>query len=560
MKTTNKLSCNAIVDVLAARGVRDIVISPGSRNAPLILAAKSEPRLRCHVVIDERSAAFVGLGIAIETQRPVALVCTSGSAVLNYGPALSEAFYRHVPLIAVTADRPSEWIDQDDSQTIRQNGIFENIVKASFELDTDNGTVAQRRFFERTVNDALNTAVELPQGPVHINVRLDQPLECITERDSQFKAIPFVRSFQETIPVFDSAIIDRLQDKKILIVAGFGSPDSELNEAVSRFAVKTGAAVMFEAQSNLNPCCPSVPNIDVTLSSLTQEQLSELTPDIVISFGGSLVSRMLKTYLRGCDRLEHWHIGPSQRLIDCFLHLTRQFDCCSSALFKKLNDIIGDTTTRDYGLKWAQASQKASLRASEMARTSEWSDLKAMSMIIAAIPGHWHLQLSNGTAVRYAQLFDYKHIARIDCNRGVSGIDGCTSTAVGAHIYYNDVTLLVTGDMSAAYDIGALGLRQITPRFKIAVLNNGGGGIFRFVSSTSSLDCLEECFVAKPNFPLHKLAETYGYSYYEVDCENNFEQNFKAFAAESERPAILNIITPGPTSGEILKEFFKNLR
>ena len=560
MKTTNKLSCNAIIDVLAARGVRDIVISPGSRNAPLIVAAKSEPRLRCHVVIDERSAAFVGLGIAIETQRPVALVCTSGSAVLNYGPALSEAFYRHVPLIAVTADRPSEWIDQDDSQTIRQTGIFENIVKASFELDTDNGTVAQRRFFERTVNDALNTAIGLPQGPVHINVRLDQPLGCITERDSLFKAIPFVRSFQETIPVIDCSLIERLQDKKILIVAGFGYPDSELNEAVSRFAVKTGAAVMFEAQSNLNPCCPSVPNIDVTLSSLTQEQLSELTPDIVISFGGSLVSRMLKTYLRGCDRLEHWHIGPSQRLIDCFLHLTRQFDCCPSALFKKLNDIISETTSRDYGLKWAQASQKAYLRASEIASTSEWSDLKAMSMIIAAIPGHWHLQLSNGTAVRYTQLFDYKRIARIDCNRGVSGIDGCTSTAVGAHIYYDDVTLLVTGDMSAAYDIGALGLQQITPRFKIAVLNNGGGGIFRFVNSTSSLDCLEECFVAKPNFPLHKLAEAYGYAYYETDCENNFEHNFKAFAAESERPAILNIITPGPTSGEILKEFFKNLR
>lgn len=559
VKTTNKLSCIAIIDVLVARGVRDIVISPGSRNAPLIVAAKSEPELRCHIIIDERSAAFFALGISLTTRRPVALVCTSGSAVLNYGPALAEAFYRHVPLIAITADRPSEWIDQDDSQTIRQTGIFENIVKASFELDVDNYTAAQRRFFERTVNDALNTALDSPHGPVHINVRLDQPLGCIAERNSFFKAIPFIRKTSEKCPSIDPSAAERIHGKRILVVAGFGDPDSCLDKAVSRFAIKTGAAVMYEAQSNLRPLCPSVPNIDVAISALTEDDKKALSPDLVISFGGSLVSRMLKSYLRDCEELVHWHIGPSQRLIDCFLHLTQQFDCSPAALFDWLSDTIGDTSPSDYGPSWANVSAKAAERSSEIARSSEWSDLKAMSMLINAIPCRWNVQFSNGTAIRYAQLFDYKHINRIDCNRGVSGIDGCTSTAVGAHIYHDDVTLLVTGDMSAAYDVGSLSLKEITPRFKVAVLNNGGGGIFRFIASTSSLDCLEECFVAEPNLPLSKLADAYGFAYYEVSSESDFKKIFNSFLGESARPAMLNIKTSGQLSGEILKDFFKSL-
>ena len=171
-------------------------------------------------------------------------------------------------------------------------------------------------------------------------------------------------------------------------------------------------------------------------------------------------------------------------------------------------------------------------------------------------PRSWNIQLSNGTSVRYAQLFEYSALNRIECNRGVSGIDGSTSTAIGAHIYYDDVTMLITGDMSMAYDVGAIALTEITPRFKIAVLNNGGGGIFRFISSTSSLEECERFFAADVRLPLAQLADAYGFAYFEARDKESFDRALVGFASETERPALLNIITPPQESAVVLKQFF----
>lgn len=176
---------------------------------------------------------------------------------------------------------------------------------------------------------------------------------------------------------------------------------------------------------------------------------------------------------------------------------------------------------------------------------------------MASIPSAYNLQLSNGTAVRYAQLFNNGHIHRIDCNRGVSGIDGCTSTAIGAAKAYSGPTVLVTGDMSAQYDMGALAVPDIPADFRIVVLNNGGGGIFRFIRSTSGLAELERYFVGDVRLPLASLAEAFGFGYCEVSSAEDFEAVAdKFFNSKSSRPAIMNIITPGQESADTLREYF----
>ena len=211
----------------------------------------------------------------------------------------------------------------------------------------------------------------------------------------------------------------------------------------------------------------------------------------------------------------------------------------------------------NYSDDWLAIAAKADARLTSFLDDCPWSDFLAAATIMRLIPREWHLQLSNGTSIRYAQLFDYSKFDSIECNRGVSGIDGSTSTAIGSHVHFDGVTLLMTGDMSAQYDVGALALNEITPRFKMAVLNNGGGGIFRFIKSTSALDELEECFAAKVNLPLKQLADAYGFAYFEADNEETLISEFSRFAGEKSRPAILNILTPPQTSAQILKQFFQ---
>lgn len=555
MKTTDKQSCRTLADLLVAHGIEDIVLSPGSRNAPIIIAAARHKGLKCHTVIDERQAAFVGLGIALQTAKPVALACTSGSAILNYGPALSEAYYRHIPLIAISADRPHEWIDQDDSQTIRQYKVLDNIVKNSYEIDVENGSDIQNKFVSRIINDAIICAKRQPCGPVHINICLDEPLGQTVKVDETTRKIDLAKNIDPQLyPVIIENFANKIKNKKVLVIAGFGRPDNDLDSALSDFADKSGAAIMHEAQSNIH-LSRHISNIDATLAVADDETLDALKPDIVITFGGSIVSRMIKRYLRSLKSLEHWHIGFNENSIDCFMSLSSRIETHPVDFFKAINRQL-DKQSTSYSDKWIEISEKAANRTVDFQHNCKWSDFYAMGRIMQLIPYDWQLQLSNGTAVRYAQLFDYAKFSRVESNRGVSGIDGSTSTAVGAHMFYPAITLLITGDMSAQYDVGALGLSQITPRFKMAVLNNSGGGIFRFIKSTSVLDECEDYFACKTNLPLKQLAAAYGFAYYEIDRKESFDSTFADFAAQSEKPAILNIITPPSESATILKQYF----
>lgn len=559
MKTTDKEPCRIIIDLLVAHGIEDVVISPGSRNAPLIIAAHRNPALATHIIIDERSAAFFALGISLQTHKPVALICTSGSAILNYSPALAEAYYRNVPLIAISADRPAEWIDQDDSQTIRQVGVISNIVKGSFDVMGDNSSRLQTRHTARAVNDAIILAKKGAKGPVHINVRLDAPLGGTVEVSKKSKAKIEMWQAQEKClcdSQFDT-LAKECAGKKIMVIGGFGSENHRLDHALDSFVKASGAVILHEAQSNLHPSI-SVGHIDACLTTFDDNDHSVLKPDIVITFGGAILSRIIKQFLRDSKNIDHWHLAETNRSIDCFMNLTRRVECEQTLFFEKMSEKLAGryAPNTSYLKAWLEKKSEARFKMQSFFKSCQWSDFYAIGQLLKIIPRKWQVQLSNGTSVRYAQLFDYSAIKNIECNRGVSGIDGSTSTAIGSHIYYDDNTLLITGDMSAQYDIGALALTEITPRFKMAVLNNNGGGIFRYIKSTSQLEECEECFAAKVNLPLKQLAQAYGFAYFEANDKVSLDKSFGLFAAEKDKPAILNIITPPHESTETLNEFF----
>lgn len=554
-----KKEVSIIFDLLEQYGVKEVVCSPGSRNAPLLLAASRKESLRKHVIVDERAAGYFALGLSMVAQDPVALVCTSGTAVLNYSPAVAEAYYHGIPLIIISADRPMEWIDQDDSQTIRQNDCLKNFIKSGYDLYADSDNDTYLWYANRTVNQALLTATTGKPGPIHLNIHLDSPLNKITEFNPAERKIEVIeRAGKLSVRDIDM-LAERAAGKRTLIVAGFMPPSHKMQKAMVELLRHDNIAVMAETISNLH-----LPEenymIDSVLCRMSDRQKQQLRPEIVISLGGALVSRQLKEYLRQQKPEEHWHVGYSDNLIDCFQALTLKIELKAEEFAmqfaKRLRRYKTDVHP-SYKEEWEERRREAAKVNLEYISKALWSDLKAFEMILSQMPRNFNLFLSNGTPVRYAQIISYPAPHASYCNRGVSGIEGGIATMTGGTFSYKGMTLLITGDLSFSYDQSSLGLHRKNAKMRIIVISNGGGGIFRFIGNTATLEEREEYFCVNPDLPVRQLAEAYGWEYGEAADAEELKNHLRHFFKPSETPKLLNVVTPPEESAEILKNFFK---
>lgn len=548
-----------LVRLLIEKGIKRVVISPGSRNAPLIISLARRPELQHFVILDERSAAFFALGMAQRSGEPVVLVCTSGTALLNYAPAIAEAWYQRIPLLVLSADRPMEWIDQDDCQTIRQEGVFEKIVKFSCQLPAEIHDEEERWYTNRLINDALNYARQGRPGPVHINVPLREPLY---GRSSYFGKEERTIACIYSAPFLQKKEMVRLKAMaeampRVMILAGFTAPDSRLREAMVRLSKYKNIVVFTETLSNL-PIERGISTIDRVLTTIGEEERVAYAPDLLISFGGSLISKHVKTFLRKYKPSVHWSIDLSEHPADTFQALTHVIRMDPADFFPVFSENLHPIDS-DYAWRWSQKKEKAIRRHTCFVQAAPWSDLKAFSLILPALPAGCCLQLANSTPVRYAQLFEYIQVKRVDGNRGTSGIDGSISTAVGAACIGEELNVLICGDMSFLYDSNALWNKYITPRLKIIVMKNGGGGIFRFLPGSSEVEELEECFETAQEVNIQGFAELHHFCYFQAMTEGELQKVLPVFWAESRQPAILAIETPHLQNAVILKNYFRYL-
>lgn len=565
MKDSDKNYCRILLDVLEAGGVKDVVASPGSRNAPLLISCSYRQNLSTRVITDERTAAFVALGMAMVSRKPVVLICTSGTALYNYAPAIAEAFYQKVPLILISADRPFHWIDQNDSQTLVQPGALEKIVRKSFDIPVESSDSEMDWYVARIANETLNICRDSHcAGPVHINIQFNAPLSNTNEDiRSTPTLVEIITPPSRFSPTQMSEITSRLLGKKILVVAGFMPPDDELNSWISLFSELPGVKLLCETISNLH-INGNQYAIDTVLAGLTRDQKKELRPDIVISIGGALVSRMLKEFIREM-KPEVWTLADTYHGIDCFKALSLHIDIRPAAFFKAVTltlkkkykkDPEATQLTQPYTSSWAKAEEAQLDIRNKFIDQSDWSELKAFKYILQDIPRNFNLFLSNGTCVRYAQLFT-THVPHASySNRGVSGIEGTNATAAGCAISYNGPTLLITGDMSFAYAPGIMGIDNLPPDFKIIVINNRGGGIFRFISPTRYIEHRDRFFCANPHVPVRGLAECYGWKYFRVESEEAVIVTFKEFLEYSGN-AVLEIFSDEEYSASLLRKYMR---
>lgn len=563
MIDTDKNGCRLIAECMSAYGVRHIVTSPGSRNAPLIMAFVRRKFFKVHSVVDERSAAFIALGIAEITGEPVAVVCTSGTAVLNYAPALAEAFYRNIPLIAISADRPVEWIDQNDSQTIHQSGILPEILRKSVDIKGEICAEDEIWYANRMLNDAMHAALFGVKGPIHINVSLSMPLTntvSISDNDFLFHKIERIGCCDRVSMAQVRELAEYCHEKRILVVCTVNEPENKINRALGLLASLPNVAVIAEGISNVHAkdvhyAC------DVLFTSSAEEYSAMgLVPDLIISFGGPAVSVNLKKFLRDTNIAEHWHVGETDCAIDCFRKLTMRVEIAPEGFFPRFASAMAHTckchkTECGYAGIWHRYSD-SKLREVRTYICGEgshvWNAYLAMNRIMDGVPPEWNIQLSNGMTVRYAMACESiadRH--RLNGNRGTSGIDGSVSTAVGASIAYKGITLLITGDMSMQYDIGALASNLVSPHIKIIVFNNGGGGIFKYVKTTRDLPEANSYFCCDTDLPMKKIADAYGFRYLCASDDKQLLDSLDKLQSINERPVILEIFTDAETDAEV---------
>lgn len=558
-----------LLDVLEARGVKTFFISPGSRNTPLLIGLETRTGIRKEIINDERTSAFAALGYATVSQKPAALVCTSGTAIYNYAPAVAEAYYRHVPLIVITADRPSQWIDQDDSQTLRQHGALHHITKRSFDIHADAGTGSKCRseifeterewYVNRVANEAVTSALAPMAGPVHINIQFANPLNGTVPYESRkVRTVETLRGENLLSKTVLRGLAERLAGRRVLVVAGYMNPDHALNRALMKFSALEEVAIMCETISNLH-LGPESFMVDSLLTHISEEEIKELRPDIAITLGGALVSRQLKEFLRSSDTTEHWSVSQTELAADCMQRLTTHIDADMARFFSglagELRKMPGRDKNREAGYREtvSRLRKKAEAESLGMLENAEWSELKALDIFFRWLPEAYNLFVSNGTCIRYAQLLTKKAPHASYCNRGVSGIEGGNATALGGAMAYDRPTILLTGDMSFSYNPEILQFAGDNADLRIVVVNNSGGGIFRFIKTTRDLEIRERYFCSDPKLPLQELAKAYGW-HYRSAYDSEKLQDALSYLEKTPR-TIVEIITDPQQSADTLIKY-----
>lgn len=537
--------------------INKVVISPGSRNAPLTIGFSNHSKIEVLSIVDERCAAFFAMGIAQQTQKPVALVCTSGSALLNYYPAIAEAFYSKIPLIIISADRPKHLIDIGDGQTIRQENVFENHILYSVNLTDD---LKFRLQNSTLVFNAISTSIN-KKGPVHINVPFNEPLYETVEKLENFSfknlTIPQLRSFtipERLVEIWNSS-------KRKLILIGVSFPSEELQKALNKFENDRSVLVMTETTSNLYND-KFINSIDKLISKLDESGFKNLQPDILLTFGGMVVSKRIKQFLRKYQPKHHWHIDEHTKL-DTYFCLSEfikenPIPFLSKLATLSLKPVKHKEETKAYQKYWLKEKEQRNQKHQQFLKNATYTDLKAFESVLASIPNNSQLQISNSSIIRYAQLFDVNPTLKVFCNRGTSGIDGSTSTAIGAAYAYKEQTIFITGDLSFFYDSNALWNNYIPKNFRIILINNSGGGIFKIISGPKLTNALPY-FETPHNLTAKHLAKMFNFEYSSVGNLKELDYNLINFYSESKQPKILEIFTPPEINDVILQQYFKNL-
>ncbi len=550
-----------LVDILALQGINQAVICPGSRNAPIMLALTRNKQFTCYSISDERSAAFFGLGLAQKTGKPVVLCCTSGSAGLNMAPAVAEAYFQEIPLIVLTADRPKEWIEQWDGQTIFQANLFGPHVKKAIEFPTQASSEKDFAWFQnRIANEAAIIAQQAPKGPVHINIPISEPFYPGKEEEipspQNTKIIHRMEGKVHVTKEMEWLIQQSLsQNPHVILSVGQMDPDAEIQDLILQMS-SLGIPVIGDATANI----PESVQLNHDLILANEMHWRDLAADVVIHIGKSFVSKRIKQFMRRFPAAQHWWIDPTntQTIKDPFQHLSHILSTQPADFLRAwIQQATQMPLTKAYGEEWNQFNQKVKDIQTDFFQTADWTEIHILNGLFKHLKAYkGDLHVANSLAVRYINWTaeSVSHL-NIYANRGTSGIDGCLSTAVGAAQAAEELVISLIGDVAFQYDRNALWNQYLPTNLRIIVLNNQGGGIFRNLEGAKDLPELATFMETEQKFTAKNTALDAGIAYFNAKNESELAEILPRFFEKSHTAQLLEIETDSIQNAEALKAY-----
>jgi 2-succinyl-5-enolpyruvyl-6-hydroxy-3-cyclohexene-1-carboxylate synthase len=546
---SNFKSIQILIALLKKYNVRHVVTSPGGSNVPILHSLETDDFFHCYSVVDERSAVYFGIGISQVKNEPVACLCTSGTAVCNYLPGMTEAYYQDVPIVAITADKNPYFTGQIETQKIEQKNIFGSVSKKSVDLPLCN-TDDEIWYCERLIKEALLASSHHGKGPVHINIPLVG-----SYADYSVKELPDIQALkvincETSNDIWRQYLKIISESERILIFVGQNIvfKDEDVKN-IETFFKRYNCVISVEHLSNLH-CEGTVFTYPVTETGNTN---AELVPDLVISLGNNLSSYGMKPFLRAnSKRIRHFAIDESGRVRDVFKCLTDIFECSPSYFFKYFGEIdhVSCSNNMQYYTKWKNVTSKIKIPEFSF---SNFYVAQKLSLIISP-NSVLHLAILNST--RIMQFFDLKENIRVFSNVGALGIDGCLSTFMGHATSIEDLAYLVIGDLSFFYDMNAAGIRHLGNNVRIILLNNGGGSEFQFFLNKKDIPTLNKNICAEHAKKAKGWVESLGYEYYAASSSNELDQVLETFSEQSNAPKFLEVFTDMEEDARITREFY----
>lgn len=509
----SKENVNILTALLVAHGVRHAVVCPGSRNSAIVHNFNECPFIQCYPVTDERSAGFYAMGMAQALKQPVVVCVTSGTALLNLAPAIAEAFYQHIPLVAISADRPQQWIDQLDGQTLPQSDALGRFVKKAVSL-LEPHDAEEKWYCNRLVNEALLAAMR--GGPVHINVPITEPL-------------------------FEYSVDELPAERKIAYAAADMSPATLSH--VTRMFLSATRPMLISGQ-------PMNPLLDEAVSIVGDDE--EYVPDFVLYIGGSIVSKRLKRFLRKAK--ETWVVNNTGEIADTFMNLTHVFQGDGEAVADHIRFMMV-MEPHPFIQKWDDLLARIRLQAESY--EPAYSELAAVKYFEHYV-GDAEVHYANSSAIRLANSFAQHPVW---CNRGVNGIEGSLSTAAGFSCVTDKRVYCVIGDLSFFYDQNALWNQNLQGNFRILLLNNGRGGIFNMLPGLEQSPVRDQYVAAAHHTSAEGICQQNDIVYLSASDMPQLHAGIDTLLnIESDRPVLLEVFTDPYDDEQTLKDYYKTFK
>lgn len=555
------MSNKVLIELLKKFGIKKLVLSSGCRNIPFVMSVETDKDFECFSVIDERNAAFFAIGLYQQSNEPIAIACTSGTAASNYVTGITEAYYTKAPIVVLTFDRNPYMYNQLETQKIDQMSIFNNITNKNVLLpvikDEDD-----LWYCNRLINEALIEVNKKGKGPVHINIPLIGDLNALyngVREDNQCENIA-IKYISNNLENGDWKEFGKklFETKKVLFVAGQSNPKNEEEyKIIKEFFDLTQYPLIADNLANFK--CDEMILAGPTIKALNSKSIEPLVPDIVITYGNNFQERIKDLLRANRNKIEHWSISPDGEVHDCFKCETVLFECSEKEFFKYyLEQFKTEKRDNHQNIEYIENWKKIynAIKLPEM----PFTNFLVAREFSKAIPLKSTLHLSILNATRQMQFFNLDKSIKVFSNVNSFGIDGCLPTFMGQAYLTDELAFIIIGDLSFFYGMNALGIKHVKNNVRVLLINNGGGAEFHIQPSSNSIPTIDLHIGAAHNREAKGWAESLGYEYLRADNEEKLKEALERFVSkDSERPMLLEVKTNMKKDGEFCLEMYRSI-